>query len=341
MKSFLVLGFRKSAVWTVTGALFLATLSSTRGQELPVSVVEAGVGPNQIVEIASSNLGYNLWVYACVIELELNNVPTVGFCIDPWHWSGVGNMYYTAEALSQGPKYPGNMDSATALKIEQLWNQFYTPDISNSMAAGLQIAIWDLVSASVSASTNGASWFFLQSGDDFGASTMLTWVNGNPNATAAQLSAVTGPGQDYVVMSSVLPQPPAAFISAPPTAYTGSPLTVSSTASAPNGNLAMHSVEWMSPAGAWTVDSAAATGTDDARTVGITFSTPGTWTLRAGASVDNGATWVYSSNRQVTVSSGVVSYTLATMAVPPSNLASWYAPSPVVTKTYQVQHVNP
>jgi len=89
------------------------------------------------------------------------------------------------------------------------------------------------------------------------------------------------------------------------------------------------------------VDSVAASGASDQMSTGITFPTVGNWTVRAGASVDNGVTWVYSANQQIAVSSGITSYTLESMAVPPSSLVSWYVPSSVVSQTYQVQHVNP
>ena len=323
-------------------ALVWSALSPLRGQNnVPITVTELGPGPTEIVNISSSTLGNYWWVYACIIDIEVNNTPTIGFCIDPWDWSGSGPMSYTAESLSAGPKLASGMGAATALQIEQLWQEFYTPDLSNSTAAGMQIAIWDLVSASISLQTNGASWFTLNSGDDYGASSMISWVDAHPNSAAAALSAVSGPGQDYVVMSSVIPQPPTAAITAPATAFTGSPISVTSTASAPNSNLTLHSVEWLSPAGAWTVNSATASGASSERTVAYTFPVTGTWTVRAGASVDSGVTWVYSPNAQINVTSGITNYTLESMAVPPSTLVGWYTPSPVATRTYQVQHVNP
>jgi hypothetical protein len=91
------------------------------------------------------------------------------------------------------------MGAATALKIEQLWSQYYSPSMNNQNAAGLQIAIWDLV---------GGANFKLDSSPDYGAGDMLTWVNNNPTATAADLIAVTGPGQDYVIPN--FPTPPTA-----------------------------------------------------------------------------------------------------------------------------------
>jgi len=304
----------------------------------PLAVVEAGVGADEIVNISSSTLGDNLWVYACSIDILVDGASTQGFCIDPWHWSLGGTMDYNSETLGTGPKAPGPMGAAVALQIEQLWEKYYSPSMSDSNAAGLQIAIWDLVSASVEAQTNDAAWFTLNSGNDYGASTMIAWVESDPTAAAANLVAITGPGQDYVVQQSILPS---AIINAAATAYTGSPFTVTSTATAPGGDLTLHSIEWLSPAGAWTVNTANVSGVTSNRTLGITFATTGSWTLRAGASVDNGLTWVYSSDAPVAVSSAISSYTLATMAIPAAGSSLWYSPSSVAQKIYQVQHLNP
>jgi len=249
-----------------------------------------------------------------------------------------GNMTYTTESLADGPKDPGPMGATTALEVSQLYEEYYSPTMSNSTAAGLQIAIWTLVSASVEISTDGASWYTLNSGDDYGASAMIAWVEANPNAQAADVVAITGPGQDYLVQAAALPS---ATINAAPTAYTGSPFTVSSVATAPDDNLTLHTIEYMDPSGDWTVNSAPAAGGTDSRTVGITFPSTGTYTLRSGVSVDSGNTWLYSPDATVAVTSGLASYTLASMAIPSASATTWYAPSPVVEKTYQVQHVNP
>jgi hypothetical protein len=136
-------------------------------------------------------------------------------------------------------------------------------------------------------------------------------------------------------------QPPTATIDAAATAYTGSPFTVTSTANAPAGNLTLHSIEWTSDSQTWTVDQASVSGDTSNRSLGITFASIGTYTLRAGVSVDNGATWAYSPTVQVAVTSGIATYTLQTMAVPSASSLKWYSASPVVEKTYQVQHLNP
>ncbi|HEX3729688.1 MAG TPA: putative Ig domain-containing protein, partial [Opitutaceae bacterium] len=180
-----------------------------------VSVQEAGVGANQVVNISSSTLGNNLNVFAGALDIGVNGTSTSGFCIDPWHSSAEDQwLAYNFESLSSGPKVADGMGSGTALQIEQLWQQYYSTSISNSAAAGLQIAIWDLVSAAIGPQTGGANWFTLNSSNDYGASTMITWVDSHSAAAAANLYAVSGNGQDYVVQAGALPQPIAAAAAA-------------------------------------------------------------------------------------------------------------------------------
>lgn len=171
----------------------------------PVTVQELGIGANEIVTIKSSTLnsGNAVQVYAGVVKLKVNSVATDGFCIDPFHWSLSGALSYTLEPLADGPKAPtststGGMGTATATKIEQLWQQYYTPSISNTNAAGLQIAIWELVDAALSGGT-----FQLVSTNDYGAATMLSWVNTHSTAPTAAVVAVTGPGQDYAIHGTI------------------------------------------------------------------------------------------------------------------------------------------
>ncbi|HVU35581.1 MAG TPA: hypothetical protein VHE61_19230, partial [Opitutaceae bacterium] len=90
----------------------------------------------------------------------------------------------------------------TAFQIEQLWSHYYTPSISNINAAALQIKIWQLVDT---AETGGS--FTLDSVDHDSAAVytalnnMTTFLSTNPNAPAANLVAVSGSGQDYVIQN--------------------------------------------------------------------------------------------------------------------------------------------
>src|SRR5438874_1070307 len=68
----------------------------------------------------------------------------------------------------------------------------YDP-ITYENAAALQVAIWEIVDASVVGGSFSINSY------DYGASTMIAWLNANPDAAAADLIGLTGAGQDYVV----------------------------------------------------------------------------------------------------------------------------------------------
>ena len=175
------------------GVSLLTALSSKANS---VTVQELGVGPCEVVNITSSTLGTGTFnVLAGINQLVVNGVATEGFCIDPFHWSLTGVQNYNSEALSASPKPPGGpMGSAEATKIEQLWQYAYAPTISAAQAAGLQIAIWEIIGAGAS---GGAT--FTLNGNDYGASGLLSWVDSHPSAPTANLLGLTGPGQDYVI----------------------------------------------------------------------------------------------------------------------------------------------
>jgi len=173
----------------------------------PVTVEELGVGPNETVYINSTGpygLGTNLHVYASVVDLKVNGVSTTGFCIDPWHWSLSGPLSYNTESLAVAPKPPGPMGTTAANKIEQLWAHYYSSGpVSNITAAALQLEIWQLVDFGVS----GGTTFHLDSIDHDSAAVlslmadMSHFLDTNPDAPKANLIAVTGSGQDYVIQS--------------------------------------------------------------------------------------------------------------------------------------------
>ena len=159
-----------------------------------VTVQETGVGASEVVNITSSTLGtFN--AYAGVLKLMVDGVPTDGFCIDPFHFSSASPLTFEEVELGSAPKPPGPMGPDAALAVKQLWAHFYSPAITNENAAGLQIAIWEIVDASISSASFSINSF------DYGASTMLAWLTASPGADAADLIGLTGAGQDYAVQS--------------------------------------------------------------------------------------------------------------------------------------------
>jgi hypothetical protein len=125
-----------------------------------------------------------------------------GFCVDPFHYSASGpSAPYYLVPLADAPKSPATLNAATAKDIEDLWAEFYSPAISPSSAAGLQIAIWELVSSNAVANDGlpPDEAFSLDAGQyDYGASQDIASLAAY-QGPAANLSALTGPGQDYVI----------------------------------------------------------------------------------------------------------------------------------------------
>jgi len=157
------------------------------------SVTEVGVLPGTQDVYINSSLGTNLHVYAGVVVLNVDGVTTNSFCIDPYQWSNPSpDTSYAYRDLAAAP-IPGNaMGAASALTIEELWNKYYVQALgSSSIAAGLQIAIWETVA-------KGTNEAFSVNGSDFGAAGMIS--NLGKLDGPADLIALSSEGhQDYVV----------------------------------------------------------------------------------------------------------------------------------------------
>lgn len=207
----------KQVLGLITGVALLGSLAQ-KADAVTVTEIGAGTGEGGIY-ITSTGIGTDVNVFAGLINLQVNGVSTVGFCIDPYHWSVSGPQTdYNMVSLTQAPKPPGGpMDLATATRIEQLWAQYFTQaQGNNGVAAGLQIAIWELVTGTASGipGNTGNTGTFVLNGAPADASADanadLTWLKANPNAPAANLVGLTSglnangganPGQDYVIQS--------------------------------------------------------------------------------------------------------------------------------------------
>ena len=156
-----------------------------------LTVDELGTGPGQIVMVNITGIG-TFPVDAGVLKLDVAGLQVDGFCIDPFHFSDGLMSGYHIVGLTSAPK-GSFMSSGTALQIERLWGSYYSPTMSASDAAGVQIAIWELI---------GGNRFGLISPNDFGAAGFLAAVQ-NPayDGLVADLEGLTGPGQDYGVAS--------------------------------------------------------------------------------------------------------------------------------------------
>ena len=170
----------------VLGLLLAAGLSAQA-----ITVQEFSVYPYQTPTITCTGIG-TVTVYAGVNKLGVDGVPMDGFCIDPFHFSMSSSAGYDYVPLTGAPKGGYEMDAMAARDIQRLWASYYETATGNAdIAAGLQIAIWEVV---------GGGSFALNSGNDYGASSFLEAIHSSAyEGGEANVIALTGPGQDYVV----------------------------------------------------------------------------------------------------------------------------------------------
>jgi hypothetical protein len=183
----------------LTAPLSRADQVFTVGETLTVG--ESSINPNIVVNITAPI--YSGGVYAGINQLLINGSQIVnGFCIDPFHFSSSQSLNYTVANLADAPKGDLNplsngtgMGAANALTIEGLWAAYYSPNMSATDAATLQLAIWDVV---------GGSTFTTTSTLNTAAENWIHTVNAG-NGPVANLVGLTGRGQDYVVQAT--PEP--------------------------------------------------------------------------------------------------------------------------------------
>lgn len=193
----------------------MASSSSVHAAQITIGsqvyVSEQSINPTEIVNVTIYNPGgggsifYSGAVYAGLNQLLVGQTTSGGtvmngFCIDPFHFSSTSPVLYNVVNLSAAPKnfngVSDSMGAQSALYIERLWGTFYSPTMSATTAAGLQIAIWEIV---------GGSYFRVNSLNDYGAANMVNLVeNANYSGLTADLvglSSTSQRGQDYVVQN--------------------------------------------------------------------------------------------------------------------------------------------
>jgi hypothetical protein len=202
----------KPTVAAVMGWIMMASLAANvNAGFVPVPVTFADVTdwnttPMEDVTVNDPLLNLNDYspIYAGINTLQVNDNGKItinnGFCIDPFHWSVGSSPSYYIVPLTGAPKSPAELNAITATEIEELWSEYYSPTMSSPNAAGLQIAIWELVSSNavVNDGLPAADAFTIISSYDSVAANDLDSL-ANPDLPVANLIALTGPGQDYVI----------------------------------------------------------------------------------------------------------------------------------------------
>ena len=136
----------------------------------------------------SLSTGFNGFVGAGIKRIQVDGVQMDAFCIDPFTMALRSSSGYKFAPLTKAPEAPFTLSASGATEISDLWAMFYNPAMKENKAAGLQIAIWEIVGGDD----------FSVIGKDYGASNMLAALR-SYSGPGAGLIALTGPGQDYVV----------------------------------------------------------------------------------------------------------------------------------------------
>jgi VPDSG-CTERM motif len=176
---------RSSLALSVMTALGLAAASSAQAH----LVEDFGVRRGAPAHISLST-GFNGFVGAGIKKIQVDGVQMDAFCIDPFTMALRSSPGYKFVPLTKAPEAPFTLSASGATEISDLWAMFYNPGMTENKAAGLQLAIWEIVGGDD----------FSVIGKDYGASTMLAALRSYSGPGAA-LIALTGPGQDYVVLT--------------------------------------------------------------------------------------------------------------------------------------------
>src|SRR5437763_3116924 len=152
-------------------------------------VEDFGIRKGAPVHISLSS-GFNGFVGAGIKKLRVDGVAMNGFCIDPFTVALHSSSGYRFVPLTQAPEAPWTLSASEATEVSDLWAMFYKPKMKQKKAAGLQIAIWEIVGGDD----------FTVIGKSYGANHMLAKLDSYSGPGAA-LIALTGPGQDYVVLT--------------------------------------------------------------------------------------------------------------------------------------------
>ena len=125
-------------------ATMLLGLAGATSQANTFTVQELGINPGTVANISVTGF-YSGGVWAGINNLIVDGAAMNGLCIDPFHFSLSSSPGYQYMPLTGAPKPPGTMNATQAGEISNLWAMAYSPTMTPEQAAGMQIAIWEIV----------------------------------------------------------------------------------------------------------------------------------------------------------------------------------------------------
>ena len=191
----------------ITSAFFLCITMLISPYAFAIPVEYINVSPRETVNITYG--AQNVNVYAGIYNILIDDISYDSFCIDVWQRVPNTESNYSITSPINAPDYFENgMGEAKSKAIRELWyGNYASATTDSSIAAGLQLAIWEVV-VEDGDPYNGQIFSFsngnFQSNNDYGALGML---NNLDNSGFASLSGLTHDAyQDYAYASPV-PEP--------------------------------------------------------------------------------------------------------------------------------------
>src|SRR5947209_20569713 len=131
---------RSPLALSVAAALSLAAANSAQAH----LVEDSGIRKGEPAHISLST-GFNGFVGAGIKKIRVDGVQMDAFCIDPFTVALHSSPGYKFVPLTKAPEAPWTLSASRATEISDLWAMFYRPNMKKKAAAGLQIAIWEIV----------------------------------------------------------------------------------------------------------------------------------------------------------------------------------------------------
>src|SRR5437868_5277536 len=125
---------------SVVTALGLAAITSAQAH----LVEDFGVRRGAPAHISLST-GFNGFVGAGIKKIQVDGVQMDAFCIDPFTIALRSSPGYRFVPLTKAPEAPFTLSASEATEISDLWAMFYNPGMKENKAAGVQLAIWEIV----------------------------------------------------------------------------------------------------------------------------------------------------------------------------------------------------
>src|SRR4029079_9885625 len=111
----------------------------------------------------SLSTGFNGFVGAGIKKIKVDGVQMDACLLERFPVRLRPSPGYRFVPLTKAPEAPFTLSASEATEISDLWAMFYNPGMKENKAAGLQLAIWEIV---------GGDDFPVM-GKDYGASLML------------------------------------------------------------------------------------------------------------------------------------------------------------------------